>query len=149
MVAHVTDPGNAGTLIRTAAALGFDLAFPAGAVDIWSPKVLRAGAGAHFSTTISTGEPIDPSIGTIATVVRGGLPLPDLAGRLEATRRWAILIGEEAGGLEARQVEAADLTVTIPMAGEVESLNAAVAGAIVAYEVGRWRISVGPIGAGH
>ena len=134
------EPGNAGTLIRTAAAFGLDVTFSPGSVDPWSPKVLRAAAGAHFRTSI--GEP-PASRGTIATVVEGGVPPHRLGEVLDPTTTWAVLIGSEAHGLSSRDVAAAEIAVTIPMPGGVESLNAAVAGAIVGYELGRWRYAEG------
>lgn len=136
----VGDPGNAGTLIRTAAAFGLDVTVSPGSVDPWSPKVLRAAAGAHFRTSI--GE--SPSArGTIATVVTGGVPPHRLGDLLDPARIWAVLIGSEAHGLSSEDAASADITVTIPMPGGVESLNAAVAGAIVGYELGRWRNAEG------
>lgn len=132
----VGDPGNAGTIIRTAAAFGFDVVFGQGAVDPWSPKVLRAAAGAHFRTAI--GLPSEGS-GRIATVLQDGIDVGDLGSYLDPARRWSVEIGAEAQGLPLDIVESADVRVTIPMPGGTESLNAAVAGAIVAYELSAWR----------
>lgn len=140
VVVDVADPGNAGTLIRTAAAFGLDVVFGPKAVDPWSPKVLRAGAGAHFRTSIGLE---NPDSGTIATVVDGGIPPRHLAARLDPQRSWAVLVGSEAHGLDEPTVRSADVTVTIPMPGGTESLNAAVAGAIVAYELSLWRAGGG------
>lgn len=138
----VSDPGNAGTLLRTAAAFGLDVGFAAGSVDPWAPKVLRAGAGAHFHTTVSTGPP-PPGLGLIATVVAGGVP-PDTFDRvLSPGRSWGVMVGNEAHGLDPVELEAADVRVTIPMPGGTESLNAAVAGSIVAYELSSWRRRAG------
>lgn len=137
----VGDPGNAGTLIRTAAAFSLDVVFRRGSVDPWAPKVLRAAAGAHFRTAIGETR---PGVGTIATVARGGVAADRLADVLDPARRWSILVGSEPHGLVPDQVERADVAVTIPMSGEIESLNAAVAGSIVAYEFARWRNSAGP-----
>ena len=137
---RVTDPGNAGTLIRTAAAFALDVVFRAGSVDPWAPKVLRAGAGAHFRTGIG----LSPAAaGTIATVVEGGIA-PDRLGEVcDPGRIWEIAVGSEAHGIAPAEAAAADVRVTIPMPGATESLNAAVAGAIIAYEFARWRKSVG------
>ncbi|MEX1043743.1 MAG: RNA methyltransferase [Acidimicrobiia bacterium] len=137
----VGDPGNGGTLIRTAAAFSLDVVFRPGSVDPWAPKVLRAAAGAHFRTSI--GE-IRPDVGTIATVARGGVAADRLVDVLDPARTWSILVGSEPHGLAPEEVEAADVAMTIPMPGEIESLNAAVAGSIVAYEFARWRNSAGP-----
>ncbi len=127
----VSDPGNGGTLIRVAAAFGYGFLAGPGCVEPWSPKVLRSAAGAHFSVALGRVDTIDEARAggrlLVATVARGGVvpgPLPPAA---------AIVVGNEAHGLPAEVVAAADLVVTIPNTGAVESLNAAVAGAIVAY----------------
>ncbi len=137
LVIDVSDPGNAGTLIRTAAAFGFDVVFRPGSVDPWSPKVLRAAAGAHFHTAIGVATPA--GAGTIAAVVEGGIDPSTLSTVLEPDRTWGLLVGSEAHGLNKSDVESADVSVSIAMPGGTESLNAAVAAAIVAYELGRWR----------
>jgi RNA methyltransferase, TrmH family len=130
----VGDPGNVGTLIRTAAAFGMGFAAGPGTADPWGPKVLRAAAGGHFRAGAARVGALDAlrSGGRrlVAMVVRGGVPPSGLPpGPL------ALLVGDEAQGLPAEVVAACDLAVTIPMPGGTESLNAAVAGAIVAYEV--------------
>lgn len=130
----VGDPGNAGALVRAAAAFGLGFVCGPGTADPWSPKVLRAGAGGHFRAGVARVASLEPlrSGGRrlVATVARGGMPPAVLpAGGL------AILVGDEARGLPEEVVAACDLKVTIPMPGGMESLNAAVAGAIVAYEL--------------
>lgn len=126
---EISDPGNLGTMIRTAAAFGLDVAVSAGSVDLWSPKVLRAAAAGHFHTNLAEiSNPAGIEAVKVATVVSGGEPLAKLPdGRL------ALLIGSEAHGLPDDVVAGADLRVTIPMSGSAESLNAAVASAIVMY----------------
>ena len=125
------DPGNFGTLIRSAAAFGFGVLVGPGSADVWSPKVLRAAAGAHFRTPIGIASDLAAVRAggrlIVATVPRGGEP----PGRLPGAA--AVLVGSEPHGLPGDIVAAADLRVTIPMAAGTESLNAAVAGAIVAY----------------
>ncbi|MDH3517416.1 MAG: RNA methyltransferase [Acidimicrobiia bacterium] len=133
-----TDPGNAGTLIRSAAAFGLDVVKSEVSVDLWSPKVLRAGAGAHYRTTIGR---LQHRAGLIATVVEGGMPAEAMD--LERDRPWSILVGSEAHGLTAAAIRSADRLVTIPMVGGTESLNAGVAGSILAYELRRWRNAAG------
>lgn len=132
----VSDPGNVGTMIRVAAAFGWDFSYTPGTADPWSPKVLRAGAGSQFSVGISEVAGLDEirSAGymPLASVVSGGIH-PEL---LE-TRRWALLIGEEASGLPASVVEASDGTISIPMPGGIESLNAAVAAGILTYVISK------------
>lgn len=138
----VSDPGNAGTLIRTAAAFRLDVVAALGSVDLWSPKVLRSAAGAHFSTRLASG-PVPEGWGRVATVVRGGVDPAAFADHLDPGRRWAIMIGAEAHGLEEELAQSADVLVTIPMPGGIESLNAGVAGSIVADHLCRWRSSTG------
>ncbi len=141
LVLAVTDPGNLGTLIRSAAAFGLDVVVEPNSADPWSPKALRAGAGAHFSTVIATSTP--PGLGRIATVVTGGADPGGFTELLQPGRWWAVLVGAEAQGLPGEAVATADLTVTIPTEESVESLNASVAGSLVAYELARWRRAVG------
>jgi len=147
LVLDVNDPGNAGSLIRSAAAFGLDVVFRPGSVDPWSPKVLRAGAGAHFRTRIGTSG--GPGRGTIVTVVEGGVPIDDLVPHLDPNRRWDVVIGSEAHGVSDDDARTADVRVTIPMPGATESLNAAVAGGIAAYVISLWRRPGGDVGTGH
>ena len=128
-----SDPGNAGTLIRAAAAFGFGVLLAPQAVDPWSPKVIRAAAGGHFRTAIGIGTPGESF--TIATVVEGGTPLDEVRTHLPPERPVCLLVGNEAHGLSSAAIAEADLTVSIPMVGEIESLNAAVAGSICMYEL--------------
>lgn len=126
----VADPGNMGTMIRTAAAFGWGFAYTEGSADPWSPKTIRAGAGGQFQTSVARVGSI-AELGewqTIATVARDGEPpssMPD--------GRVAVLIGEEAHGLPESAVEAAGHRMTIPTSGPTESLNAAVAAGIAMY----------------
>ncbi len=130
----IADPGNAGTLIRTAAAFGLAFVAGPGTADPWSPKVLRSAAGGHWETTVGTAADLDDLRGSgralVATVVSGG----EAPQAIHAYPEVCLLIGGEAAGLPAGVVEAADLQITIPMPGGTESLNAAMAGAILAYE---------------
>jgi TrmH family RNA methyltransferase len=128
----VADPGNAGTIIRTAAAFGWAVASTPDSVDLWSPKTLRAGAGYHFTVPIAAIDDIASLAAThtvLATVPRGG-------GVTFATDRpVALLVGSEAHGLPASAVAAADALLTIPMPGDVESLGVAVAAGIALHMV--------------
>ena len=143
----VSDPGNCGTLIRTAAAFGWDVAMASRSVDPWAPKVLRAGAGGHFRIAISrTRRAPDRSI-VVATVPRGGVPLAELDSRLDRSRPWWLILGDESGGIPSEYAERADLQCSIPMAGSMESLNAAAAGAILCHHLSRLRGEGGPAGA--
>jgi len=127
----VGDPGNVGTLIRTAAAFGFGFVCGPGTADPWSPKVVRAAAGASFRTAIGSAATIEELRAggrrVLAAVASGGDP------PVRGPEAIALLVGSEAHGLADDVVEAADLRVTIPMVAGSESLNAAVAGSILAY----------------
>ncbi len=132
----VGDPGNVGTLIRTAAAFGWDFGHTTGTSDPWSPRVLRAGAGGHFLIGIHQVESVeeleDAGYLTVAAVVAGERP-PSELGR----GRYAVLVGEESSGLPSDVVAAARVKVTIPMAGGQESLNAAMAAGMIVYELSK------------
>jgi TrmH family RNA methyltransferase len=130
----VGDPGNLGTLIRIAAAVGLFFAAGPGSADPWSPKVLRAAAGGHFRTVVANAATL-ADLGPrtlVATVPSGGVPPTGLP-----EGHVAILVGDEASGLPNDVVERSGCRVTIAMPGGMESLNAALAGAIVAYEASR------------
>lgn len=130
----VSDPGNAGTLIRTAAAFGWFYAYAPGSADPWGPKTLRAGAGGQFQTGIKSIENLEDlgSLHTVAAVARGGDPPAEVP-----ARPTAVLIGEEAAGLPPDVIAACAQRVTIPTPGTTESLNAAIAAGIVIYELSR------------
>jgi TrmH family RNA methyltransferase len=140
----VSDPGNVGTLVRSAAAFGFAVGVAPETADIWSPKALRAGAGAHFGLAITQlGEDLTQELKAaglvvVATTADGGAAEAD-AGAAAV----ALMIGSEPHGLPEVLVEAADSRVSIPTM-TVESLNAAVAGSILMYE--RSRVRIGGIG---
>jgi TrmH family RNA methyltransferase len=139
----IQDAGNVGAILRSAAAFGFaDAVLGRGCADAWSPKVLRAAAGAHFAMRIGEGADLAAELrrfgGRVAcTVPRGGMPLDraPLAGRMG----W--IFGAEGRGVSAELSRLADLRVTIPMPGAADSLNVAAAAAICFYEVVRRRSS--------
>ena len=136
----VQDPGNVGTILRTAAALGAaaTLALP-GTVDLWNAKVVRSAMGAHFyhQTLTCTGEALD------AFLVGRGIPLwgADARGTaISAVPRppqLALAVGNEGNGLTDRVRERAERLVSLPIAAGVESLNVAVATGILLYELCR------------
>ncbi len=128
----VSDPGNLGTMIRTAASFGWGFAYMEGSADPWAPKTIRAGAGGQFQTPVARIGSISEISEwvTFATVVTGGGSLTEVnAGPV------ALLIGEEAQGLPERLITAADHRITISTPGPTESLNAAVAAGIALYEL--------------
>ena len=138
---RLQDPGNVGSLMRTAAALGFrQVVALAGTVALWSPKVLRAGMGAHFSLALAEG--IAPqrlgelAVPLVATGSHEAQPLHRAA--LPWPMAW--LLGHEGQGVDPALRPLCALTVTIPQPGGQESLNVAAAGAICLYESARRRL---------
>lgn len=139
----ISDPGNAGTLLRSAAAAGIELVMAApGTADLWSPKVVRAAMGAHFRLRLAREakeKEIDRWAASAAVRVvadaSAGLDYTDadLSGPL------LVIVGSEAHGPSPNAVELANIAVRIPMAAGVESLNAAVAGSIILFEAARQR----------
>jgi RNA methyltransferase, TrmH family len=128
---RVGDPGNTGTLLRTADGLGpAFLALSQGCADPTGPKALRASAGAVFR--VPTGRFEDAPRPWIALVPRGDAELS----ALESADRATFLLGAEREGLPEDIVLRADATASIPLASGAESLNVAVAGSIALYE---WR----------
>ena len=141
---RIQDPGNMGTLIRTAVAAGYKaIVAMSGTVDIYSPKVLRATAGMVFEIPVIyvTGEDrlkeiLRRSGRRIAvTAVDGGVPYYEE----DLSKGIALIIGNEGSGVSGAMIEMADVKVTLPMRGRIESLNAAVAAAILMYEAVRGR----------
>jgi TrmH family RNA methyltransferase len=128
---RVADPGNVGTLIRSADAFGAAVALSAGCADPTGPKALRASAGAVFRVPV--GE-FDEAVGRrIALVAHGGRPLSEL----ELGQRVVFVLGSEREGLPEDVLARCDETATIPTARAAESLNVAVAGAVALYERSR------------
>ena len=139
LVLHdVRDPGNAGTIIRSADAAGVSsVVFTGQSVDPFNPKTLRATAGSIFHIPVAVASLdatlshfSDRGVQTIATVVRGGVSIREL----DLSRPSVIVIGNEAEGLEDDVVARCDLVASIPMAGRSESLNAGVAASLLAFE---------------
>lgn len=128
---HVGDPGNIGTLLRTADGLGpAFVALSAGCADPTGPKALRASAGSAFRVPLRR---FDESPGPkIALVAEGGAPLP----AVELGERATFVLGAEREGLPDEVIANCDVAATIPLAPGAESLNVAVTGAIALYE---WR----------
>ena len=127
---QVGDPGNVGTLLRTADAFGAALALSAGCADPLAPKALRASAGAVFRVPLVGFEEAQGR--RIALVAHGGTPLHevDLAGPI------VFLLGSEREGLSEELVAQSNYLATIPLPGSAESLNVAAAGAVALYERG-------------
>ncbi len=138
---QIRDPGNLGTLIRTAAAAGVDAVFlPPETTDAFAPKVLRAGMGAHFRLPI-----VALDWDEIRVRVQGlAVYVAEMEGKVIYTdanlkQACAVIIGGEAEGASQSARALADAEIYIPMKDATESLNAAVAGAILLFEVARQR----------
>lgn len=138
----IRDPGNLGTLIRSAAAAGVQaVLLPPETTDAFSPKVVRAGMGAHFRLPIHA-----MGWDEIAQVCKSAklqVYLADMNGQscweTDFRDPLALTVGGEAEGASEKARELADASVSIPMLGEAESLNAGVAGAVLMFEVVRQR----------
>jgi TrmH family RNA methyltransferase len=148
VLVDVSDPGNAGTLLRAAEAAGASAVLFCGAsVDPSNPKCVRASAGALFHLPVASGgEAVSvleglgaANVRRVATVVRDGSPYDtaDLTGPV------AVVLGSEAHGLPASVAHLVDDRLTIPMAGRSESLNVAMAGAVLSFESLRQRRAAG------
>jgi RNA methyltransferase, TrmH family len=129
---RVADPGNVGTLVRTADAFGAGVALSPECADPTSPRALRASAGAIFRVPLVAWDEVPES--RVALVAHGGTPLGDV--HLEPP--LTLLLGSEREGLPD-EVIARSRAVTIPTTSEAESLNVAAAGAIALYELSRRR----------
>ena len=131
-LSHVGDPGNVGTIIRTADALGpAFVALSAGCADPTGPKALRASMGSVFRVPLARfDEAPQPWVGLVP---RGGRPLAEL----EPGERVTFVLGAEREGLTSELTEKCDELVSIPLADGAESLNVAVAAALALYELRR------------
>jgi TrmH family RNA methyltransferase len=141
------DPGNVGTLMRSAEAFAASgvLLLP-GTASPWNPKALRASAGSAFRVpAINVGEAealellAQHNVPAIAAVAREGTPVSTPVGEAPLADPCALLIGNEGAGLSETLLAAAAHRITIPMPGKVESLNAAIAGSLLLYEAARQR----------
>jgi TrmH family RNA methyltransferase len=145
----VRDPGNAGTVLRSAEAAGASaVVFCDGSVDVFNPKTVRASAGSLFHVRVVSGGAVDDVLGTLGarglrrlgTVARGGDPYDEV----DLTVPVAIVLGNEASGLP--EGLPLDGGITIPMAGSGESLNVGMACAVLSFEVARQRRHAGGAG---
>lgn len=146
IVDELRDPGNLGTLLRTAGATGVQAVFlPPGTVDAFSPKVVRAGMGAHFRIPVFPmhwedirnllTEKQNPPLKILLAEASGGTSI----WKSDFSQPIAILIGGEAFGASPIARQAVDALIHIPMPGKSESLNASVAASIILFEVVRQR----------
>jgi RNA methyltransferase, TrmH family len=138
---RISDPGNLGTLLRTADAAGVQAVFLApGTVDAYNPKVVRAAMGAHFHLPLVSASwaELDEHLAGIKVWLaeaREGQPYPQIDWRGPS----ALIIGSEAEGPSPEALKFTNRRVRIPMPGRAESLNAAIAAGILMFEVARQR----------
>ena len=140
---QIRDPGNLGTLLRSAAAAGVDaVLLPPETTDAFAPKVVRSGMGAHFRLPIQsmTWDEIEQAGKSAGLQVF----LADMNGRFcwEADLRQplALIVGGEADGASESARRLAMMSLSIPMPGKTESLNVGVAGSVLMFEVVRQRV---------
>jgi TrmH family RNA methyltransferase len=142
---QIRDPGNLGTLLRTAAAAGVQaVLLPPETTDAFAPKVVRSGMGAHFRLpiTLLSWEEINRAIRTAGLQVF----LADMDGQscwnTDLRQPVALIIGSEAAGASESAGKLANQKISIPMSERIESLNAGVAGSVLMFEVARQRSNV-------
>jgi TrmH family RNA methyltransferase len=135
---RIQDPGNLGTILRTAEAFGFrDIFLTRGCVDCYDSKVIRSSMGGIFSLQLhiwksdSLDEAKAKGYQCIASSLRDSDSLPDVYFEDQV----ALIIGNEANGIRKDWIESANLRVQIPMTGQAESLNAGIAAGILMYAI--------------
>lgn len=135
LLESIQDPGNLGTILRTAAAAGIEAVYlNTACADAWSPKVLRAAMGAHFLIAVHEDQNL-PEIAaafdrTLATTLQAETSIYDV----DLRSRIAFVFGNEGAGLSKEIVSCTTLQAHIPMPGKIESLNVAAAAAICLFE---------------
>jgi RNA methyltransferase, TrmH family len=143
VLAGIQDPGNLGTILRSAEAFGASgiVSLP-GTVSAWNPKAVRASAGSVFRVPVVAASADEcfkklreGGLEVLATTVRGAQP----ADRVDLAGPVALIIGNEGNGVTDELVVRADGKITIPCPGPVESLNAAMAATVLLYEAARQR----------
>jgi TrmH family RNA methyltransferase len=146
IVDGVRDPGNLGTILRTAQAAGVGRVVTLrGTVDVFSPKVVRGAMGAHFRLPISwdrSWEEVERMVGQSQVLLAdptGGVPYF----QVDWTLPTALIVGSEAHGAGRKGRQLATTKVTVPMEGNVESLNVGVAASVMLFEAARQRREAG------
>lgn len=132
----IRDPGNLGTIMRTAEAAGAGVIMSPGCADIFNPKTVRSTMGSIFRVPFLFAEPEitcgrlkENGFGVYAAALKGGVPYTEP----EYKEKTAFVVGNEANGISAPVLAAAGERVFIPMDGEIESLNAAVSAAVLMF----------------
>ena len=137
LIDAVQDPGNIGTMIRTADAAGIDaVILGKGSADAYNPKTLRSAQGSHFHIPIVKGDLFDwveliknQQIPVYGTAFENSTPFHEV----EARDSFALIVGNEGSGINAELLEMTDQNIIVPLLGQAESLNVAVATGILLY----------------
>jgi TrmH family RNA methyltransferase len=146
VLAHVRDPGNAGTVLRCADAAGADaVVLTDASVDLYNPKSVRASVGSHFHLPVAVGVPVEQAVqglrdAGVRVLAADGAGEDDLddeldAGTMGGPTAW--IFGNEAWGLPEETRALADAVVRVPIHGKAESLNLATAAAVCLYASAR------------
>ncbi|MFJ4769712.1 TrmH family RNA methyltransferase [Streptomyces uncialis] len=152
VLAHVRDPGNAGTVLRCADAAGADaVVLTDASVDLYNPKTVRASVGSHFHLPVAVGVPVETAVGRlreagVRIVAADGAGDDDLdteldRGTMGGPTAW--VFGNEAWGLPEETRSLADAVVRVPIHGKAESLNLATAAAVCLYASARAQRTTG------
>lgn len=141
----VQDPGNLGTIIRTADAFGANgVIVTSGCVDVYNPKTIRSTMGSIFQIPIvyidDIIEAIDILKGKNINIISSSLDTDKYSYDIDFKSDCALVIGNEARGISGEVIDVSDKLVKIPMNGRAESLNAAIASGVLMYEVLRQRV---------
>ena len=153
ILAGVSDPGNVGTLVRTAAAAHADaVVLTEGSADPLNPKTARASASALFSTTLVADVALDQAFTRMKELgyrlvgadseASKTLYEEDLSGPI------AVVLGNESWGIPSARRGGLDIVVSIPMPGPMESLNVAIAGSVIVFEILRQRLQTPTVSSG-
>lgn len=138
---RIQDPGNLGTIIRTADAVGVDkILCLKGCVDLYNPKVLRSTMGSIFNIPIIQEVNIEMLLDLKKEgfkILTSYLDTKNLMGEVSYTKKTVLVIGNEANGVDSKIVEISDELIKIPILGRAESLNASIAAAILMYDIKR------------
>ncbi len=130
------DPGNVGTLIRTAAACAFTDVYAVSSVDVYSPKVLRSAMSAHFCVNVWQVDSMKKLFGVLEDC---SIVAADMNGenvfQTKFHGKTAVILGNEGNGLSEFSKKCAAKVVSLPMSNEFESLNVAVAGSVIMYQI--------------
>lgn len=141
LVDAVQDPGNIGTMIRTADAAGIDaVILGKGCADAYNPKTLRSSQGSHFHIPVVRGELEDwiedlqhNGVKVYGTALQDAIEYTEI----KKTDGFALIVGNEGSGIHPQLLSQTDQNVIIPILGQAESLNVAVATGILLYQLGR------------